>query len=56
MGFIGVGQFKYILMNFGEKMIDEEVDELFKVVDISFGQVNYIGKFFYNIDFFMKES
>ncbi|KAL0930488.1 myosin regulatory light chain cdc4 [Colletotrichum truncatum] len=40
-GFIGVGQLKYILTNLGEKMSDEEVDELLKAVDTSSGQVNY---------------
>lgn len=44
-GFIGVGQLKYILTNLGEKMTDEEVDELLKAVDTSSGQVNYTGKF-----------
>lgn len=43
-GFIGVGQLKYILTNLGEKMSDEEVDELLKAVDTSSGQVNYTGK------------
>lgn len=43
-GFIGVGQLKYILTNLGEKMSDEEVDELLKSVDTSSGQVNYTGK------------
>lgn len=42
-GFIGVGQLKYILTNLGEKMSDEEVDELLKAVDTSSGQVNYTG-------------
>ncbi|KAK3938216.1 hypothetical protein QBC46DRAFT_390672 [Diplogelasinospora grovesii] len=40
-GFIGVGQLKYILTNLGEKMTDEEVDELLKAVDTKNGQVNY---------------
>lgn len=40
-GFIGVGQLKYILTNLGEKMTDEEVDELLKAVDTTDGQVNY---------------
>jgi hypothetical protein len=43
-GFIGVGQLKYILTNLGEKMSEEEVDELLKAVDTSSGQVNYIGR------------
>ena len=42
-GYIGVGQLKYILTNLGEKMTDEEVDELLKAVDTSSGQVNYTG-------------
>lgn len=42
-GFIGVGQLKYILTNLGEKMTEEEVDELLKAVDTSSGQVNYTG-------------
>jgi hypothetical protein len=43
-GFIGVGQLKYILTNLGEKMSEEEVDELLKAVDTSSGQVNYTGR------------
>ena len=43
-GFIGVGQLKYILTNLGEKMSDDEVDELLKAVDTSSGQVNYTGR------------
>lgn len=42
-GYIGVGQLKYILTNLGEKMTDDEVDELLKAVDTSSGQVNYKG-------------
>jgi Ca2+-binding EF-hand superfamily protein len=41
-GFIGVGQFKYILTNLGEKMSEEEVDELLKAVDTSSGELNYV--------------
>ena len=44
-GFIGVGQLKYILTNLGEKMTEDEVDELLKAVDTSSGQVNYTGTF-----------
>jgi Ca2+-binding EF-hand superfamily protein len=44
-GYIGVGQLKYILTNLGEKMTDEEVEELLKAVDTSSGQVNYTGEF-----------
>lgn len=42
-GFIGVGQFRYILTNLGEKMSEEEVDELLKTVDTSSGELNYMG-------------
>ncbi|KAJ9635844.1 myosin II light chain [Coniosporium apollinis] len=41
-GFIGVGQLRYILTNLGEKMSDEEVDELLKMVDTSSGEINYL--------------
>jgi len=43
-GFIGVGQLRYILTNLGEKMSDEEVDELLKGVnvDTSSGEINYV--------------
>ncbi|KAI9678244.1 MAG: SCF ubiquitin ligase complex subunit cdc4 [Caeruleum heppii] len=40
-GFVGVGQLRYILTNLGEKMTDEEVDELLKAVDTSSGEINY---------------
>jgi len=43
-GFIGVGQFRYILTNLGEKMSDEEVDELLKAVETSSGELNYMGE------------
>ena len=44
-GFIGVGQLRYILTNLGEKMSDDEVDELLKAVDTSSGEINYVGTF-----------
>lgn len=44
-GFIGVGQLRYILTNLGEKMSDDEVDELLKAVDTGSGEVNYTGMF-----------
>ena len=46
-GFIGVGQLRYILTNLGEKMSDEEVDELLKAVDTQNGEVNYTGMLFH---------
>lgn len=44
-GFIGVGQLRYILTNLGEKMSDDEVDELLKAVDTSSGEINYTGMY-----------
>jgi hypothetical protein len=46
-----VGQFRYILTNLGEKMSDEEVDELLKAVDTSSGELNYLGmsEFIYSL-------
>ena len=50
-GFIGVGQLRYILTNLGEKMSDDEVDELLKAVDTSSGEINYTGELcFYPFD------
>jgi Ca2+-binding EF-hand superfamily protein len=44
-GFVGKGQIKYILTNLGEKMSEEEVDELFKsTIDASNNEVDYRGK------------
>ncbi|MCJ1353192.1 MAG: hypothetical protein MMC33_003177 [Icmadophila ericetorum] len=40
-GYIGVGQLKYILTNMGEKMSDEEVEELLKNIDTPNGEINY---------------
>ena len=45
-GFIGVGQLRYILTNLGEKMSDDEVDELLKAVDTTSGEINYVGMCF----------
>lgn len=45
-GFIGVGQLRYILTNLGEKMSDDEVDELLKAVDTTSGEINYRGMSF----------
>jgi len=35
-----------VLTNLGEKMSDEEVDELLKIADTSSGEVNYTGECF----------
>ena len=33
-----------VLTNLGEKMTDDEVDELLKAVDTSSGEINYTGQ------------
>lgn len=33
-----------VLTNLGEKMSDDEVDELLKTVDTSSGEINYLGR------------
>ena len=43
-GFIGAGELRYVLTQLGEKMSDEEVDELLKAVDTSSGELNYMGE------------
>ncbi|KAG4304398.1 hypothetical protein PORY_002108 [Pneumocystis oryctolagi] len=43
-GLIGVGELRYILTNLGEKLSDDEVDELLKDVNTKDGVVNY-GEF-----------
>jgi len=41
-GYIGAGELRYVLTQLGEKMTDEEVDELLKGVQIGAdGNVNY---------------
>ncbi|OLL23411.1 Myosin regulatory light chain cdc4 isoform B [Neolecta irregularis DAH-3] len=41
-GYIGVGELRYVLTSLGEKLSDEEVDELLKGVNIGKnGEVNY---------------
>jgi Ca2+-binding EF-hand superfamily protein len=44
-GFVGKGQIKYILTNLGEKMSEEEVDELFKsTIDSNNNEIDYRGE------------
>jgi Ca2+-binding EF-hand superfamily protein len=43
---VGKGQIKYILTNLGEKMSEEEVEELFKsTIDTGNNEVDYRGRF-----------
>ena len=48
-GFVGVGQLRYILTNLGEKMSDDEVDELLKAVDTSSGEICYTGTYAHSL-------
>ncbi|XP_027718167.1 calmodulin-2-like [Vombatus ursinus] len=42
-GFISAGELRHVMTNFGEKLTDEEVEEMIKEADIDGdGQVNYI--------------
>jgi len=41
-GFIGVGELRYVLTSLGEKLTNEEVDELLKGMDVKGDQVNYV--------------
>lgn len=42
-GYIGVGELKYILTSLGEKLSEQEVDELLKGVNVTRdGNVNYV--------------
>jgi Ca2+-binding EF-hand superfamily protein len=36
-------RYDIVLTNLGEKMSDDEVDELLKAVDTSSGEINYTG-------------
>jgi len=38
-----------VLTNLGEKMSDDEVDELLKAVDTSSGEINYTGTTFVDV-------
>lgn len=44
-GSISAAELKYVMANLGEKLTDEEVDEMIKEADIDGdGQVNFEGK------------
>ena len=45
-GSISAAELKFVMANLGEKLTDEEVDEMIKEADLDGdGQVNYEGKF-----------
>ena len=44
-GFISAAELRYVMTNIGEKLTDEEVDEMVQEADIDEdGQINYEGR------------
>uniref|UniRef100_A0A0R3RQ03 Calmodulin n=1 Tax=Elaeophora elaphi TaxID=1147741 RepID=A0A0R3RQ03_9BILA len=52
-GFISAAELRHVMTNLGEKLTDEEVDEMIREADIDGdGQVNYEGEYFVDFDIF----
>ena len=50
-GYISAAELKHVMTNLGEKLTDEEVDEMIREIDLDAdGQVNYEGQLTPSID------
>ena len=51
-GFISAAELRHVMTNLGEKLTDEEVDEMIREADIDGdGQINYEGLFLFQFSF-----
>ena len=53
-GYISAAELRHVMTNLGEKLTDEEVDEMIREADIDGdGQVNYEGELLFLFNFFL---